>query len=215
MHCLLAAGMATPTASKRKRVVLSLEKKLAILDRLSKGETQAKIAHEYGIGRATVYDLKKNGNKIKSYASTMESLSFSKKKRKIMRMAADDKLDDAPYLWFVQKRSQGMPISGPVLCEKAIQLHSKIHGDFAPEFKASKEWLWRFCNRHGMRQLSIQGEKLSSDMTAPDSFKEELQTLMESEGLTLENLYNCDETGLCYRMLPTKTIADRKRKHLA
>ena len=38
--------MATPTASKRKRVVLTLEKKLAILDRLSKGETQAKIAHE-------------------------------------------------------------------------------------------------------------------------------------------------------------------------
>ena len=60
--------MATPTASKRKRVVLTLEKKLAILDRLSKGETQAAIAHEYGIGKATVYDLKKNENKIKLYA---------------------------------------------------------------------------------------------------------------------------------------------------
>ena len=146
------------------------------------------------------------------YASTMESLSYSKKKRKIMRMAADDKLDEALYLWFVQKRSQGMPISGPVLCEKATQLNSKIHGDSAPDFKASKGWLWRFCNRHGMRQLSIQGEKLSSDMTAPDPFKKELQTLMENEGLTLENLYNCDETGLCYRMLPTKTIASRSEK---
>ena len=51
--------------------------------------------------------------------------------------------------------------------------------------------------------------KLSSDMTAPDPFKEELQTVMENEGLTLENLYNCDETGLCYRMLPTKTLASR------
>ena len=35
---------------------------------------------------------------------------------------------------------------------------------------------------------------------------------MESEGLTLENLYNCDETGLCYKMLPTKTIASRSEK---
>ena len=127
-------------------------------------------------------------------------------KRKIMRMAADDKLDEALYLWFVQKRSQGMPVSGPVLSEKATQLNSKIHGDSAPDFKASKGWLWRFCNRHGMRQLSIQGEKLSSDMTAPDPFKEELQTVMENEGLTLENLCNCDET---YRMLPTKTLASR------
>ena len=89
------------------------------------------MAQEYGIGKTTVYDLKKNGNKIKTYASNMESLSFN---RKIMRMAADDKLDEALYLWFVQKRSQSMPVSGPVLCEKATQLHTKIHGDSAPEF---------------------------------------------------------------------------------
>ncbi len=36
--------------------------------------------------------------------------------------------------------------------------------------------------------------------------------LMEREGLTLEHLYNCDETGLCYKMLPTKTIACRTEK---
>lgn len=35
---------------------------------------------------------------------------------------------------------------------------------------------------------------------------------MEKENLTLEQLYNCDETGLCYRMLPTKTIASRLEK---
>ena len=32
---------------------------------------------------------------------------------------------------------------------------------------------------------------------------------MEKKHLTLEQLYNCDETGLCYRALPTKTIAGR------
>ena len=45
------------TASKRKRVVLSLELKLEILDRLSKGETQSHLAIEYGIGKTTVFDL--------------------------------------------------------------------------------------------------------------------------------------------------------------
>jgi len=176
--------MATHTASKRKRIVLSIEKKLEILDRLSKGETQVKLAQEYGIGKTTVFDLKQNENRIKMYASTMDSLSFCKKGRKIMRMAADDKLDEALYLWFVQKRSQGMPVSGPILCAKASLLHAKMNGDSAPEFKASRGWLWRFCNRHGMRQLSIQGEKLSSDTVAPDPFKKELQNLMEREGLT-------------------------------
>ena len=35
---------------------------------------------------------------------------------------------------------------------------------------------------------------------------------MEHESITLEQLYNCDETGLCYRMLPTKTLAARNEK---
>ncbi len=106
-----------------------------------------------------------------------------------------------------------MHVSGPILCEKATQLHNmKINEDSPPEFKASKGWLWRFCSRHGMRQLCISGEKLSSDNTAPDPFKKELHALMEKEGLTLEHLYNCNETGLCYKMLPAKTIACRTEK---
>ena len=35
---------------------------------------------------------------------------------------------------------------------------------------------------------------------------------MEKDGLTLEQLYNCDETGLYYRMLPEKTFASRFEK---
>ena len=38
---------------------------------------------------------------------------------------------------------------------------------------------------------------------------------MEQEGLTLEQLYNCDETGLQYRMLPDKTLACRHEKGAA
>ena len=48
------------TASKRKRVVLSLETKLEILNRLPKGESQAHLASKYGIGKTTVFDLKQN-----------------------------------------------------------------------------------------------------------------------------------------------------------
>jgi len=48
---------------KRKRVVLSLEDKLGILDRLKAGASHTKLAEEYGIGKATVGDLKKNEEK--------------------------------------------------------------------------------------------------------------------------------------------------------
>ena len=51
----------------------------------------------------------------------------------------------------------------------------------------------------------LQGEKVSSDVSAVEPFKDELQELLEREHLTLDQLYNCDHTQLCYIMLPSKT----------
>lgn len=82
----MAAACAT-TSGKRKRVVLSLENKICILDRLARGERATKLATEFGIGNATVTDLKKNEAKIRAFVSSMESLSVSSKQRKIMRLA--------------------------------------------------------------------------------------------------------------------------------
>ena len=50
-----------------------------------------------------------------------------------------------------------------------------------------------------------------SDVSAVEPFKQELQEL-DCELLTLDLLYNCDETGLCFRMLPSKTLASRSER---
>ena len=109
LNCLAAqiiwrySGSSSSSSScKRKCVVLTLEQKQAILDRLKKGESQEKLASEYGAGRSMISDIKKSEEKLKSYASTMESLSMSLKTRKVMRLADDEKLDEAVCLWFVQ-----------------------------------------------------------------------------------------------------------------
>ena len=49
---------------KRVRVVLSLENKLTILDRLAQGEIMTKLAKEYNIGNTTLTALEKNESKI-------------------------------------------------------------------------------------------------------------------------------------------------------
>ena len=50
-------------------------------------------------------------------------------------MTDDDEIDEAVHLWFVQKRTQDMPVSGPILCEKAAELHALLHkGDSEPPF---------------------------------------------------------------------------------
>ena len=108
-----------------------------------------------------------------------------------------------------------MPISGTILCEKAKQFNEQLHAQeaTAPSFTASSGWLWHFCNQHGICGLRLQGEKLSADTEAPEPFKKELQDVIEREWLTLEQIYNCDEMGLYYKMLPTKALATKAERN--
>ena len=63
--------------------------------------TQAKLADECGVGSSTISDIKKNEDKIRSFASTMDSMAgqpaMSKKGHKVIRLADDDRLDKAVY----------------------------------------------------------------------------------------------------------------------
>ncbi|GBM40229.1 Jerky -like [Araneus ventricosus] len=89
--------------------------------------------------------------------------------------------------------------------EVALNFNSKLGG--SKEFQASSGWLEKFKNRHGIRQLSILEEKLSSDTEAGNSFIAELQDLIVKRKLTTDQIYTCNETGLYLRALPTKTLA--------
>ena len=71
--------MAVSTCRQRKQVVLSLENKLSILDRIAKGGKVTKVAGEFGIGNSMVTDLKKNESRIQLFASSMAGLSVCSK----------------------------------------------------------------------------------------------------------------------------------------
>ena len=132
---------------KRKRVVLSIESKLTVLDSVAKGVGYSELCEKFGIGKSTITTLKRNEAKIHEFISSLESKSISGS-QKVMRLAKDEELDRALYLWFAQKRGIGMPISGMILCEKAKQFNEQLHAQeaTAPSFTASSGWLWRFCN---------------------------------------------------------------------
>lgn len=117
---------------------------------------------------------------------------------------------EALFMWFSQQRSKGMPISGPMLQEKAIYFCQKMKED--DNFSASTGWLNRWKKRYGVRQMTICGEKLSADFEAANEFRTELNNLMVNENLTEEQLYNCDETGLNFKRLPTKSLVSRNEK---
>ena len=90
---------------------------------------------------------------------------------------------------------------------KALQLYPLIYpNDPTMSFKDGTGWLKRFKDRHGIRALSIQGESQSATTASVDPFKEHLQKIMEENSLTLSQLFNCDETGLYWKLMPNKTL---------
>lgn len=98
----------------------------------------------------------------------------------MMKKPKNELLEEALYCWFLQERSTGQPISGPLLCENALQLNKKLGGD--ETFVASNRWLYRFKLRHGIRELEIQGEKMSANVDAVNSFTDNFKkTLNENK----------------------------------
>ena len=64
---------------------------------------------------------------------------------------------------------------------------------------------------HGMAsaKLAIQGESMSANTDGVGDFKSMLPKVIEDKGLTLSQIYNCDETDLYWKALPSKTLASR------
>lgn len=195
---------------KRKRDVVTIETKLQIINELNKGASAVGLSNKYGIPRTTINDLKKNAKQIEKFASQMQCVRGAKK-RKVLSKATNETLDEAIYLWFIQRRSEGVPLSGPLISEKALYFNKQLNGD--ENFKASTGWLEKFKNRHGIRQLNMTGEKLSAASTGEiDEFKKKFQNKMIESGLTRDQVYNADETGLFYKALPTRTLASCTEK---
>ena len=188
---------------KRKRIVLDIPTKLRILDRLENGEKAVDIASEFGVGKSTVSDIKAAKNKLREFMANSETDNVG---RHTMKPCADESLDKALYTWFIQERNRGTPLSGPILKEKALWFHKQLHPE-DHSFTASEGWLNRWKNRHGVRQLAIQGELLSSTGYDTEPFKQALAEWMVEKEIGPEQLYNADETGLYWKLMPSKTLA--------
>lgn len=197
-------------STKRKRTVLSLKKKVEIINRVvDKSESVKKIAIEYGIGEQTVRDLIKNRKDILQFVCSSESIA-SCSSRKTLKTSRMVELDRAVYQWFKQKRAEGLPISGPMISEKALWFYEELKID--EPFSASQGWLSNFKKRYGIRQLEIQGESMSGDFVAATLFNENFAALKSKFNLCDEQIYNADETGLFWKMLPSKTLALQSEK---
>ncbi|XP_051171030.1 jerky protein homolog-like [Leptopilina boulardi] len=179
---------------------LSLEDRQEILESFKLHEEKgikinyAEIARKYNVTRSTIF-------RMRNISRLQLDNTVHEKRKKMSKISI---LEDVLYEWFKQKRVAGQMITSPILQEKALLINKEMDAD--PEFKASKGWLTNFKNRYNIRSITMQGEQLSADFESSVEFVDDLALVMREEKFELHQVYNADETGLFWKMMPRATF---------
>lgn len=181
----------------KKRKFLSLEEKAQIIAEAAAGRKKANIAHDFGISPSSLSTVLKNKDSIHKALASGTSAQHKK-----VTLPKHDELDKAVYTWFVDARAKNIPLSGATVQQKALNYACLLGLD---DFKASTGWLSRFKTRHGIVGKVLSGESAAADGEAASEWiSDNAASILEQYGPS--DIYNADETGLFYEMLPSTTL---------
>nr|XP_012150520.1 PREDICTED: jerky protein homolog-like [Megachile rotundata] len=194
-------------ASKKNTTTLTMEDRLKVLNEL-KTFSVSSVARKFNVHKSTICRIKNNAPKIMQFVDK----SKLQWKRRRIRASAHSTLEQNLLTWFTERRTLGDFILNAALLEKAVELKNNM--GLPSAFKVSKGWLTGFKKRHNIRLVRVYGESASADEDAATKFIEDFTKLLEEDNINMENIYDMDETGLLWKALPPKTLADRKEKNL-
>ncbi|KAL4083933.1 hypothetical protein QTP88_029249 [Uroleucon formosanum] len=171
-------------SSSVKRKQFSLEEKKNIISEVDNGLKKGEVAKKYGISPSTLSTILKNRESILKQLKT----SVFDPSRKRMRKAQFEDVDTAVYKWFQDVRSRNVPLTGPLIREKALEFAKMLEVE---NFQASvgcdvpmnsvNEW------RNG--EVAALIKKYNPD-----------------------DVFNADEAGVFFQLEPKRTLAQKGDK---
>lgn len=190
-------------ANKRKRNDLDLNAKFEILKMIDLNCKRKEIADKFGIDVSTVSKIASKRDKImQDYHSSSSAVNCKR-----MRTSSYASIDDALLKWFKQTRSSQLPVSGPLLAEVSERIAAEMG---LADWKCSNGFLERFKKRHSIVFKVAAGEASSVEQDAVDDWKARLPRIID--GYSPDDIFNMDETGIFYKLLPDRTLCFKQEK---
>lgn len=119
-------------------------------------------------------------------------------------------------IWMQDLIHKNVPLSGHAIRQQALNFHKfireKSENSSNETFVASRGWFDRFKSRFCLHSVSFSGEKASADQEAASKFPVELKSLIEEKGYHPDQIFNCDETGLYWKKMPSRTFLTQNEK---
>jgi hypothetical protein len=109
----------------------------------------------------------------------------------------------------LQQKHLNKIVTHNILKEKALFFSDQLN--LNSDFKVSKGYINRFCDRHGIRNKHLHGEKLSADVNSSQEFIKKIHKLINEENLSKNQIFNLDESGLLWKNLPRQTLTDESK----
>ncbi|GFY07395.1 tigger transposable element-derived protein 1 [Trichonephila clavipes] len=192
---------------KHQRQSILLETKIAILDRLGKGEESTAFGKHFNLGESTVRAIKKNEAAIRK--SVISGTKLSTKFASYTRDVLIERTEVAIAIWIEEQVQRRIPVSGYLIQEKALQFYKSMKqsepstsaSQAGKGFSASKGWLTGFLKRNALHNIKITGEIATADERAAKIFPEELAKIIKDGDYSADQVFNADETGLYWKKI--------------
>lgn len=187
-----------------QRSSISLEKKLLIINKVEEGLKKKDVARQFGILPSTLSNILKNKAVI---LKNLEDEQLSTKRKRLRTCLFED-IDEAMLKWVTAARGKNLPISGPLMKQKAKEFADALGHE---DFEASTGWLDKFKKRHGIVAKTLCGE--SADANVRDREEWIVNVLPRLiQKYDQNDIFNADETGLFFKCLPNKTLTFKTEK---
>jgi transcriptional regulator with XRE-family HTH domain len=121
-------------AKQKLQMELSLQQKSEVLLRIKKGESQRKLAEQYGVSKTTIATIKKMNSPLYNYNCSQN------RKRKINK-TENEEVNNIILEFFIKCRVQNIPVTSMMLQAKAAEIASSLHIE---KFTANNGWLEAF-----------------------------------------------------------------------
>ncbi|KAK3875186.1 hypothetical protein Pcinc_019926 [Petrolisthes cinctipes] len=208
---------AAPTPKKRKRVSLAV--KLDIIKRNESGQGPSEIGRALGLSASTVGTILKNAPRLKEVGESVTPTTATKLSRS--RDCVMENMERLLSTWIEDCNQRNMPLCLKLIQEKALSLWKDLQEKQQPSedtpqaaesFNASRGWFNRFKKRANLHNIKVTGEAASADLVAANAYPAQLQDIIEKGGYIAKQVFNIDETGLCWKRMPSRTYIAQEEK---
>jgi len=196
--------------ARRRRTQMTLDTKLRVIGWHAASRTIDYISRQLNIqyDHSGLYKIIKQKDSLLSRAA--EGAAGG---RVSSRAGQYPEVDKALLEWILAVRSRGrkrVPLSLAILRQKDLQVAEHFG---ITDFAASNGFIKRWASRHGLVNVALHGSGASANV---EEAAERMAAIRQQlEGVDVDRIYNVDETGLLYLVLPSRSYVPSEDRRTA